>query len=76
MSKTNDVSQSPDQPQFALGISSDEAVTRMRLARSPLEGPGGIVKLLGQQYQLPRADNPHAETDATISRDTHGLPNG
>jgi hypothetical protein len=60
----------PD-PQYTLGATADEAETHAQIVRSPLQGPGGIVKVLGQQYTLPRA-----QPDSEISRDTHGLPNG
>lgn len=63
----NDVSQAPDAPQFQLGATSDEAATNLQIQRSPLEGPGGIVKRLGQQFQMPRAS-----VDSEINRDTHG----
>lgn len=62
-----DVSQSPTQPQFQLGASSDEAVTALQIQRMPLEGPGGIVKRLGQQFEMPRS-----QPDSSISRDMHG----
>ena len=75
MSKINDASQSQD-PQYTLGATSSEAEMHAQIARNPLEGPGGIVNTLGLQYQLPRYDNPDNETDASISRDSHGQPNG
>jgi hypothetical protein len=70
--KANDESQSPVQPQYQLGATSDEAKMSAQIARSPIPGPGGIVsRLENQQWQFPRA-----QTDSEISRDTHGLPNG
>jgi len=70
--KVNDVSQSPEAPQFQLGATSDEAAIAAQITRNPLEGPGGIVsRLAGLQWEIPRAS-----PDASISRDGHGLPNG
>lgn len=62
-----DPSQSPVNPQFQLGPTTDEAKMELQIQRSPLEGPGGIVKRLGQQFELPRAS-----VDSSIPRDMHG----
>lgn len=70
--KSNDVSQAPEAPQFALGATVDEAKAAAEIEQSPIPGPGGIInRLTNQQWQFPRA-----ATDSEISRDTHGLPNG
>lgn len=67
--KTHDV-QEP-QPSFPFGPTSDEAQVHAQIARSPLEGPGGIVNTLGLQYQIPRAS-----VDSEINRDGHGVASG
>ena len=69
--KVNDVSQSPEAPQFTLGATSEEAAIAAQITRNPLEGPGNIVDRLGYQFQIPRAS-----VDSQISMDGHGLPNG
>jgi hypothetical protein len=71
MPKSNDVTESPVNPQFQLGATSDEAAMEQQLIRSPLEGPGGIVsRLENQQWSIARA-----QPDANMSRD-HGTPYG
>lgn len=67
MTQRNDVSEAPESPQFQLGPTTDSAKMALQIQRSPLEGPGGIVQRLGQQFQLPRAS-----VDSEINRDTHG----
>jgi hypothetical protein len=70
--KANDESQSPVQPQYQLGATSDEAKMANQIARNSTPGPGAIVeRLANQQWQFPRA-----ATDSEINRDGHGLPNG
>lgn len=69
--KTPDIAHPPTDPQYTLGATSDEAAMKNQIANSSLPEPGDIVKRLGYQFELPRA-----EPDASISRDTHGLPNG
>lgn len=67
----NDETQAPNQPQYTLGATANEAKLSTQIARNSIPGPGGIVDRLGQQFTLPRA-----ATDSEVSRDTHGLPNG
>jgi hypothetical protein len=55
MAVNNDISQSPEQPQFQLGATSSDAQMHAQLVGSHLQGPGAIVSRLGQQFQLPRA---------------------
>jgi hypothetical protein len=64
---TKDVSESPKNPQFQLGATTDEAETYVSLTRNNIPGPGGIVERLGHQFQMPRAS-----VDSEINRDTHG----
>jgi len=68
--KTNDVSQSPETPQFQVGATTDEAELHQQLVHSSLQGPGAIVSRLGQQFEIPKAS-----PDATMSRD-HSTPYG
>jgi hypothetical protein len=51
----NDVSEAPVQPQYQLGATASEAAMATQVASNPLQGPGGIVDRLGQQFQIPRA---------------------
>jgi hypothetical protein len=53
--KPNDVSQSPVNPQYPLGATSDEAEMHQQLVDRDLPGPGDIVARLGRQFQIPRA---------------------
>jgi hypothetical protein len=71
MPKPNDISQSPDAPQYTLGATTSEAKLANQIAKSKVPGPGAIVERLGRQWQLPRAS-----VDSQINRDGHGLPNG
>ncbi len=63
--KTNDISQSDEAPQFALGATSNEAAMAAQVAASPIPDPGALTN---QQWQFPRA-----ATDSEISRDMHGI---
>lgn len=65
------ITQSPEAPQYTLGATTSDAKEANEIAKSNVPDPGGIVSRLGQQWQIPRAG-----TDASISRDGHGLPNG
>jgi len=62
MTKPNDISQSPETPQYQLGATSSEAEMAEQVALNPLAGPGTIVQRLGQQFQMPKA-----EPDAAMS---------
>lgn len=70
MTQTNNPTQSPVNPQFQMGATASEAKLVQQSIRSPLGGPGEIVARLGQQFQIPRA-----EQDASMSRD-HSTPYG
>jgi hypothetical protein len=53
--KASDITQNPEQPQFPLGASSDEAYDHAQLVNSPTPTQGAIVaRLEGQQWSLPR----------------------
>lgn len=71
MAKPNDVSQSPQTPQYQLGATTSDAEQANEIAKNDTPGPGAIVERLGKQWQMPRAS-----TDSQINRDGHGLPNG
>ena len=65
--KQTDVTQDPNQPQFPLGASSDEAYDHAQIANAPLGGPGDIVaRLQSQQWTLPAN---HERQDAETSYD-------
>jgi hypothetical protein len=51
----NDVSQSPVNPQYQLGVTTDEAKLSNQIAKNSTPEPGAIVGRLGQQFQMPRA---------------------
>lgn len=70
---TNPTQSPPPNPQFQLGATAGEAKEAAKVSTNQLPGPGGIVaRLENQQWNLPRNDNPNAETQAHISRDLHG----
>lgn len=60
--KPTNPSQTPEDLQFQLGATSDEAAMTRQLINSPIGPPGDIIARLGQQFQLPRA-----EPDANMS---------
>ena len=63
--KASDSTQDPQQPQFPLGASSDEAYDHAELVNSPTPGPGAIVaRMQGQQWNLPRNLPNYEQMDA------------
>jgi hypothetical protein len=51
----NDITQNPEQPQFPLGASSDEAYDHAEIVNAPTPEIGAITARLGQQFSLPRS---------------------
>lgn len=52
---SNDIAHPPIDPQFQMGATSSEAEIAEEIADNPIGGPGEIVKRLGRQFELPRA---------------------
>lgn len=76
--KASDSTQNPEQPQFPLGASSDEAYDHAQLVNSPTPGPAAIVaRMQGQQWNLPRNLPNYEQMDAEpATTGNQGTPYG
>jgi hypothetical protein len=59
-----DITQSPEQPQFPLGASSDEAAVHAQIVNAPTPEIGAITDRLSQQFSWPRAVPNYEQMDA------------
>jgi hypothetical protein len=76
--KQTDITQNPEQPQFPLGASSDEAYDHAQLVNDLTPGPSAIVaRMQGQQWSLPRNIPNYEQMDAEpATTSNQGTPYG
>ena len=76
--KASDPAQNPEQPQFQMGATSEEAYDHVQLLRMPLKAPGAITaRLQSQQWSLPRNAPSHEQQDSEpATTGNQGTPYG